>query len=411
MSYGELLRFALENLNTHKLRALLTMLGIVFGVGSVIAMLAIGTGAERQALEMIGRLGRDNLVLRATKLENEELTETRKRSIGLAWRDVEAIRSGLPGVRSVSPKVEIAPFQVYAASGSAKAALFGVGAGYARLVALELAEGRFLDSRDVAEHAQVAVLGPAVRRDLFGYQPALGEAVKVNDVWLEVVGILAPIGAEGDAFEGVALGPSATVIFIPVSTAERKFDRDPKASPFSEILVQMDPGADPRSSASGLASLMERMHGGAADFELVVPEALLAQSRKTQRLFKLVMGSIAGISLLVGGIGITNIMLASVLERTREIGLRRAVGARESDIRRQFLIEAFAISLLGGVAGIAVGVGLAASVAAWAGWSTEVTLGSMALASLVAVAVGVISGFYPAKRAAALDPIEALRYE
>lgn len=411
MSYRELLRFALENLATHKLRALLTMLGIVFGVGSVIAMLAIGTGAERQALAMIGRLGRDNLVLRARKLENDELTETRKRSIGLAWRDTEAIRSGLPGVRAVSPKVEIAPYQVYAASGSTKATLFGVAEGYDRLVGLELGEGRFLDRRDGLEHAQVAVLGAAARRDLFGFNEALGEFVKVNDVWLEVVGVLAPLGADDETFEGVALGASSAVIFAPVSTVERKFDRDPKASPFSEIVVQMDPAADPRSSGAGLASLMTRMHGGAMDYDLVVPEALLVQSRRTQRLFKLVMGSIAGISLLVGGIGITNIMLASVLERTREIGLRRAVGARAIDIERQFLIEAFAISLLGGLAGIVVGVALAASVAAWAGWSTAVTPGSVALASLVAVAVGVISGFYPAKRAAALDPIDALRYE
>src|SRR4029079_4490033 len=153
-------------------------------------------------------------------------------------------------------------------------------------------------------------------------------------------------------------------------------------------------------SAAGLASLLDRMHAGAADYELVVPEALLAESRKTQRLFKLVMGSIAGLSPPVGGIGITNIMLASVLERTREIGLRRAVGARESDIRRQFLIEAFAVCVRGGLAGIAVGIALAASVAAWAGWTTEVTVGSVLLASLVAVAVGGVSGFFPAKPAA-----------
>ncbi|MEO8276479.1 MAG: ABC transporter permease [Thermoanaerobaculia bacterium] len=411
MSYRELFRFAIENLAAHKLRALLTMLGIVFGVGSVIAMLAIGTGAERQALEMIGRLGRDNLVLRARELKDDELTESRKRSIGLAWRDVFAIGSGLPGVRSVSPKVEIAPYQIYGASGSTRATLFGVGADYDRLVALELEEGRFLDDMDIRDHAQVAVIGPAVRRDLFGFEPALGATFKVNDVWLEVVGVLAASGVDTDAFEGVRLGPASSVVFVPVSTAERKFDRDPKASPFSEIVVQMNPGSDVRSSAAGLSSLMDRLHAGAPDYELVVPEALLAQSRRTQRLFKLVMGSIAGISLLVGGIGITNIMLASVLERTREIGLRRAVGAREIDIRRQFLIEAFAISLIGAAVGIVVGVALAASVATWAGWKTEVTVGSVALASLVALAVGVLSGFYPARRAAALDPIDALRYE
>jgi putative ABC transport system permease protein len=158
-------------------------------------------------------------------------------------------------------------------------------------------------------------------------------------------------------------------------------------------------------------SLLERLHGGVDDYELVVPEALLEQSRRTQRLFNIVMGCIAGISLLVGGIGIMNIMLATVLERTREIGVRRAVGARREDIRRQFIIESFSISALGGVSGIVVGVAIARIVAAYAGWPTVVTLTSIALSTGVSVAVGLASGLYPAVRAAALDPIEALRYE
>jgi putative ABC transport system permease protein len=175
--------------------------------------------------------------------------------------------------------------------------------------------------------------------------------------------------------------------------------------------VRLAPETDANAAGRAVAELVDRLHAGADDTELVVPEALLDQSRKTQRLFDLVMGSIAGISLLVGGIGIMNIMLATVLERTREIGLRRAVGARQKDIRAQFLIEAFAISALGGVLGIAVGLGISWAVAAWAGWPTVVRAGAVVLATGVALAVGLLSGWYPAERAAALDPIDALRYE
>jgi putative ABC transport system permease protein len=411
MNLAEALASALSHLAGHKLRAALTMLGIVFGVGAVIAMLAIGGGAERQALETIDRLGRRNLILRAKELKTEELRETRKRSVGLARRDVEAIAAGIPGVEEVAPKIEVAPYEIFSASGRAKGAVLGVASSYPRFVDLRLAEGRFFDTLDERDFAQVCVLGAALRRELFGWGPALGGRVKVNDVWLEVVGVLAEQAADDETFEGTTLGPSTRVIYLPAPTAERKFERDPQASPYSEVLVRLGAEVNPMAAGRALTELVNRLHAGADDTELVVPEALLEQSRKTQRLFDLVMGSIAGISLLVGGIGIMNIMLASVLERTREIGLRRAVGARREDIRTQFLIEAFAIGALGGALGIVVGLGISWTVAAWAGWPTVVRAGSVLLATGVALAVGLVSGWYPAERAASLDPIEALRYE
>jgi len=413
VSFREALLTSLDNLAAHKLRTALTMLGIVFGVGAVIAMLSIGAGAERQALETISRLGLRNVVVRASEpAADDERRELRAESLGVSMRDVEAIRDAVPGVERVVPKVRIEPYRVLAAGGTAEAAqVFGISHHHRSLVELEVAEGRFLDSLDLRDHAQVAVIGPGVRRDLFGFGPAVGELLKIDDVWLEVVGVLAEAGGEVDSFQGVQIGSTRNAVYLPITTALRKFDRDPLASPLSEIVVRLERAESGRETARVVASLLDHLHAGADDYRLVVPEALLQESRRTQQLFNLVMGCIAGISLLVGGIGIMNIMLASVLERTREIGVRRAVGARRQDIRFQFVVESFALSALGGVAGILMGLLIARVVAASAGWPTLVEPWSILLATGVAVAVGLISGLYPAVRAAELDPIESLRYE
>jgi putative ABC transport system permease protein len=401
---------AADSLASHKLRSALTMLGMIFGVGAVIAMLSIGEGAERQALGMIERLGLRNVLVRARELSDQEAQEIRQKSLGVSSRDAAAIGEAVPGVELVAPRIQIEPYKVISAAGKTASTVYGVSAAHAELAHLQLAEGRFLDRLDERSHAQVAVIGPGVRRDLFGYGPALGQVLKVNDVWLEVVGVLAPVG-EGTSFQGVQIGTLAREIYIPVTTAERKFDHPPLASPLDEIVVRLKEGTDTRDAARLIDELLSRLHGGANDYQLVVPEALLAQSRRTQRLFNVVMGCIAGISLLVGGIGIMNIMLATVLERTREIGVRRAVGARRGDIRFQFVVESFAISLIGGLMGIAVGLAIARGVALYAGWQTVVTGTAILLSTGVAMTVGLASGIYPATRAAALDPIEALRYE
>ncbi|HLX06460.1 MAG TPA: ABC transporter permease [Thermoanaerobaculia bacterium] len=416
MSPAEAVRSALENLAAHKLRSALTMLGMIFGVGAVIAMLSIGAGAERQALAMIERLGLRNVLVRAKPFKDDELQEIRRKSPGVSARDAAAIAEAVRGVRLVAPRIRIEPYNVRSASGRAPGAeVYGVSAAQAELSHLVVAEGRFLDPLDERQHAQVGVIGPAVRRELFGFGPALGQRLKINDVWLEVVGVLAgdegAAGAAGSTFEGIAVGSVAHEIYLPAATAERKFEHPVLQSPLDEIVVNLAPGTGGGEAASLIDDLLARLHGGAADYEVVVPEALLAQSRRTQRLFNLVMGCIAGISLLVGGIGIMNIMLATVLERTREIGVRRAVGARRGDIRFQFVVESFAISLIGGLTGVTAGVVIARVVAAFAGWQTEVTGASILLSTGVAMTVGLISGIYPATRAAALDPIEALHYE
>jgi len=410
MTTEDALRSAVDNLTAHKMRSTLSMLGMIFGVGAVIAMLSIGGGAERQVMEMIDRMGVRNVLVRSKEPREEEAQELRKKSLGVSRRDAQAILEGVPGAELAAPRLEVNAYKVMAKGAKSTSKVYGVSFRQAELGKLPIAEGRFLDERDESEHAQVCVIGSGVRRDLFGFGPAVGEDLKVNDVWLQVIGVLEDSGGAGN-FQGVAVSSSANEIYVPFTTALRKFDRDPIKSPLDEIVVRLGQQTEPQMSASVIKSLLDRLHAGVADYEIVVPEALLEQSRRTQRLFNIVMGCIAGISLLVGGIGIMNIMLASVLERTREIGVRRAVGATRKEIRAQFIVESFSISLAGGLAGVAMGLMIAKVVAAYAGWPTVVTLTSVVLSTGVSMAVGLASGIYPATRAAALDPIDALRYE
>jgi putative ABC transport system permease protein len=408
----ETLAGALRNLARHKMRTSLTMLGMVFGVGAVIAMLSIGAGGEKKALEAIGKLGLRNVIVRAKNVKPDERQELRKKSLGVSLRDGEAIAEAVPNVESVLPRVDVKPYKILAPDAKTKGKVVGLSSRYADTAAISLAEGRFFDARDEREHAQVCVIGDQIRRDLFGYGSPIGKQLKVNDVWLEVIGVLAgDAPSAGATDKSIAVGSTADEIWIPVSTAMRKFDRDPLDAPVDELMVTVKPNVSTRDTSELMKPLLDRLHGGADDYEIVVPEALLEQSRQTQRIFNIVMGSIAGISLLVGGIGIMNIMLASVLERTREIGVRRAIGATRRDIRAQFVIESFAISFLGGVTGIVIGIVLARLVAAYAGWPTVITIGSLVVSTGVSIAVGLVSGIYPATRAAEMNPIEALRYE
>jgi putative ABC transport system permease protein len=407
----ESLASSLVNLRTHALRSALSVLGIIFGVGAVIAMLSIGAGAEKEALEIIDAMGLRNVIVRDKIFDrDDEKQEIRRKSAGLALRDADAIRDAVPGVERVIAKIEVDAWKTLTATGRAKPKVIGVSHDYPDLVRLPLREGRFFDRRDEETYAQVCVIGDGVRKELFGFDAAIGRPLKINDTWLTVVGVLAPRGGPREV-QGVTLRATENDVYLPVTVAERKFGRPPLKSPLDELIVAMSPGAPVQESSSVVSSLLDRLHGGAADYTITVPEALLEQSRKTQRLFDIVMGTIAGISLLVGGIGIMNIMLATVLERTREIGVRRAIGARRVDIRNQFVVESFTITAAGGLLGIAMGVVIANGVAFYAGWTTIVTAWSILLSVGVSVAVGLVFGIYPAMRAARLDPIESLRYE
>jgi putative ABC transport system permease protein len=398
---------AFANLAAHKLRAALTTIGMMFGVGAVIAMMSIGAGAEHRALALIDRLGTRNLVVRAKPLKPQELVEIRKKSLGLSQRDVDAIREAIDGVEFVAPRVDIEPYAVRAAGATTEARVAGVGDRQREVEPVALAEGRMLDHSDEHHRTQACVIGAAVRRDLFGVGPAVGRDVEIDDAWFEVVGVLAPDPGAA-TIDGVAVASTDRAIYVPLASALDRLDRDPMKSPLGEIVVRLEAHASPDDVAVGLGALLDRLHGGAKDYDLVVPAALLRHGQQTRQLFDLVMGLIAGISLLVGGIGIVNVMLASVLEQTREIGVRRALGARRRDIRFQFLVTASVLALLGGALGVGLGVGIAHGVAAYAGWPTVVTLSSIVLSLGVSTAVGIASGLYPAVRAARLDPIQAL---
>ena len=308
---------------------------------------------------MIERLGLRNVLVRGqASCQDRRARGVRKKSLGrLAARRRGDRRGGARRGAGGAAHRDRALQGALGRAARAEATVYGVSPRHAELAHLALAEGRFLDALDERTHAQVCVIGAGVRRDLFGYGPALGQHAQ-GQRRLAGGGRRArrrrPGG--GRAFEGVHGRLAASEIYLPVTTAERKFERDPLASPLDEIVVRLADGTTRRARPRAvIGELLDRLHGGADDYEMVVPEALLEQSRQTQRLFNIVMGCIAGISLLVGGIGIMNIMLATVLERTREIGVRRAVGARRGDIRFQFLVESFSISLLGGAAGRRVG--------------------------------------------------------
>ncbi len=411
MRTGDAIRCALEDLGEHKLRSGLTMLGMMFGVGAVIAMLSIGAGAEQQTLELIDQLGVRNVVIRSRTFEAEELKEIRKQSAGLSERDIIAMKEAIPNLEIVAPRALLSPYNVRSAQGKSDAKVFGVGQHHTKLSNILLAEGRFIDAHDERIHAQVCVLGAAARRDLFGAESAIGQHVTIDGQWLEVIGVAADGSASSSSIEGVELSTASNAIYIPYPTLLRKFDRDPMASPLDEIVLRLTAEGSPADTAVVAKTLLDRLHSGVKDYDLVVPEALLRQSKQTQNIFNIVMGCIAGISLFVGGIGIMNIMLASVLEQTREIGIRRAVGARRRDVRFQFLVSAFALSVFGGLIGIAVGITIAKVVAAYAGWPTLVTASSIIISTGVSVVVGLLSGLYPAIRAARLEPIEALHHE
>jgi putative ABC transport system permease protein len=405
---------AFANLRAQKTRTLLTALGIVFGVGSVIGMLAIGAGAREESLRFIELLGVRNILVDAKPtMSREEFTQRRRSSQGLNDRDVRILRANIEAVEAVSPRKTLHPAGLLPKPARDLPELYGVAPSYRLIHSLQLAEGQFFDEADDAASASACVLGEAAKVGIFGYGPAVGKFVKVNENWLEVVGVLKEQLLAGSQNSGASMQDLNNIIFIPLNTFQYRF-WDPMSSlrdDLDGVEIRLRAGADSIEVAKIVTAVLNSTHRGVQDFNVTIPAALLAQQKRTQTIFTYVMVAIAAISLLVGGIGIMNIVLATVMERTREIGIRRAVGARRFDILRQFLTESVLISVGGGLLGIGCGFFLAWLIARTAEWKTIVTAESVMIAFGVSVAVGVVFGIYPAMKASRIDPIEALRYE
>jgi putative ABC transport system permease protein len=402
---------ALASLGRHKLRSFLTMLGMIFGVGAVIAMLSIGAGAEHESLRIIENFGIRNIIIQAKEFKSEELRQIRTESLGVSLRDVDALQTILKPKPLISASRLVKTYQINSEKARSDSRVLGVSSTYPIIQNLKLVQGSFFLASDEKANAQVCVLGIAAKQKLFGFGDVLGKKVKINDIWMSVVGVLADTVVDKQEFEGVKVQNPNNDIYIPITTAIRKFDTETVENELTEIVVQISTDADIKEQASTINNLLSVMHRYVDDYSIVVPEKLLEQNQKTQGIFNVVMGAIASISLLVGGIGIMNIMLASVLERTNEIGLRRAIGAKKLDIRMQFMSEAVAISLAGGLIGVGLGYGISRAVAMFSGWSTIITGGSIGLSFGVSSVIGLIFGIYPAVQASNLDPIECLRYE
>jgi len=408
------LTMGLASLLAHKLRSLLTMLGMIFGVGAVVAMLSITAGAEKQMMSFIDQLGVNNIIVEAHEaVDRNELQQIRALSPGLTFRDFRAISENVQGLEAVTPRKRFKPQRVLPKTVQEPPQLIGVLPNFVEINSLRLIAGRFFSDDDNVRSEPVCVLGESAKLNLLGYEDAIGKYVKINDVWLQVIGVLTPQASTDTDVEGVQALNRNNLVIAPLNTVMRRFEDNTSwlKDEIDGIYMKVVSGTDSVETANVVRAILSATHKDAGDFTVVVPAGLLEERRRTQFIFKVVMICIAGISLLVGGIGIMNIMLATVLERTREIGIRRAIGARQSDIIRQFLMEAVLISIVGGLIGIGFGFTLSRLIATAAGWSTVVTTSSIVIAFGVSVFIGLLFGIYPAVQAARLDPIEAIRYE
>lgn len=418
-------RLGVKSLMLHKLRSVLTMLGIIFGVCSVIAMLAIGEGASYEAQQAIKKLGSQNIIIRSLKPPEDAKMSGLGRGIaleyGLTYDDGARIHSTIPGVVRILP-VRIIRENVRFARNAVPCQIIGTLPTYTEIVGLDILRGRFLTETDQINHDNVCVLTAGLAQRLFPYQDPLTESIKINAFYYRVVGLVREKNmpeqrTQAGKMEGEPLDNN---VYITLSAARSRFgdvivrrtagSLEVEKVELHQITVQMQDVAAVEAADPQIKTLLSHFHRK-TDYETIVPLQLLRQAEQTKRIFNIVLGSIAAISLLVGGIGIMNIMLATVTERTREIGIRRALGAKRRHITMQFLVETVVLSVGGGLVGVVVGVIAPMVVSQLTTMKTIVTPWSVLLAFSISGAIGIIFGIYPARAAAELDPIEALRHE
>jgi putative ABC transport system permease protein len=428
-------QLAVEQVAVNKLRSILTALGIVFGVGAVIAMLAIGSGARQSILDQMKLIGVNNIVIESLQADemaeddsdedNNDNEEKKPFSPGLTLADMQAIQQIVPGVEFTCPEIVMNTNIIYNGT-QIKGRSVGIANSYFELNNLQLRKGTFFTDHHEKMASPVCIIGGNIEKRLFSRSEAIGSYIKSKNTWLKVVGVLETKNASSQSLQSLGLRNLNDDIYVPTNTLLVRFrDRGQfvrqligrqnrnnevgNIHQLDKITVRMQNSEKLQASANVMARILNRRHNGVKDYSIQVPELLLEQEQKTQDTFNFVLAAIAGISLLVGGIGIMNIMLASVLERTKEIGTRRSLGATKTDIVQQFVFEAVFISFLGGLIGIVLGVVTANLISASADIPTVISWWSIVLSFGVSSAVGLVFGIVPAQRASELDPITALR--
>ena len=413
----------LRSLWLHRLRSLLTVMGMVFGVCSVVAMLAIGEGASYEAQEQIKRLGSTNIIIKSVKPPEQRAQSDGGNmtlpEYGLTYLDAERIRSTIPTVSVIVP-VRTIRKRVRFHGKAADAALMGTVPWYPEILNRKVANGRFLTSTDLYFNATVCVLEPEIAQEIFPLDDPISKMLRVGSDYYRVIGVMASRATGKQNGTTLSEGGKEAGIYIPLTTARRRFGEiliELRSGSYMaervelhELTVKVEDTQDVIPTAEALQRILEQEHKK-KDYELVVPLKLLEEARKIKRTFNIVLGSIAAISLVVGGIGIMNIMLATITERTREIGIRRALGAKRRHIVIQFLTETVLLSGSGGLIGVAFGVVIPILVEEFSNMKTIVTLWSLLLSFGISAMVGIVFGIYPAYRAANMNPIEALRHE
>ena len=434
---------ALRVILTNKVRTLLTALGIIFGVAAVITMLAIGNGAEKEILSQLELVGVNNIVItplsdkkNKNESEEEEEAETQKEptntgiSKGLDIDDAKSIFNNIPSVKSLSPEI-VLKTSVIKDGKQIPVKLIGIFPEYFSISNIEFQKGKNFTKPQVQKSLPVCIIGKKIEKKLFTGQSALGKRIKVKDVWLEVVGVIKEKYISKKAKENLGIRDLNFDVYIPTNTYLVRFKgkniRVSNRSSFQsgpnrnknrgdyhqldKLIVQVDDSKTLNATVDIIGRMLKRKHNNVVDFEISIPIQLLKQQQKTKQIFNIVLSIIAGISLLIGGIGIMNIMLASVLERTKEIGIIRAIGATQEDVILQFLTESVLVSIGGGIIGIALGVLASYILEISTGIETILSLSSILLSFFVATLIGLIFGIAPARSAANKSPIEAIRHE
>ena len=445
------LSIAIGAVISNKVRSLLTALGIIFGVAAVIAMLAIGNGAQREILDQIKLVGVNNIVIKPIVEQKEEKIEEqagqkdkKKFSPGLTMRDVSNIKQSIPGIASISPEIILDTYVIR--NGLRRSAkLVGVEPIYFNIYNFEMLDGKAFTEEQERLGSPVCVIGSSIKAKFFPTENPIGKTIKVGQHWLTIVGVLKERVVSESSISKLGIRDFNMDVYTPIQSILIRYKNRDKITgeqlrlesmrsrgmvfsnnqnnneqseaerknyhQLDRLVIQVNETSQLTPTAEILSRLLKRRHYEVVDYEIEIPEMLLKQQQRTTDIFNYVLGAIAGISLLVGGIGIMNIMLASVLERIKEIGLRLSIGAKKSDVIQQFLFEAIMISVTGGIIGVILGVTLAYLVSKFAGIPTIISFTSIVLSFGVAATVGLIFGIAPARKAANQDPITSLRYE